>query len=71
MKTEIEVTSGQIFTSQDAARVLMCSAGTVKRLADELRLSVQRTVGGVRIFSADQVEKLRRERERRAREGQR
>jgi hypothetical protein len=62
-ETELE-----LFTPQDAARVCECCAATVKRLADEIRLPVIRTVGGVRLFSRQQVERIRQERERRARE---
>ncbi len=54
------------YTPQDAAAECGCSTATVKRLADELRLPVLRTVGGIRLFTPDQVAKLRTERERRA-----
>ena len=62
-ETELE-----LYTPQDAARVCECCAATVKRLSDELRLPVIRTVGGVRLFSRQQVERIQQERERRARE---
>ena len=64
-ETELE-----LFTPQDAARVCNppCCAATVKRLADEIRLPVIRTVGGVRLFSRQQVERIQQERDRRARE---
>jgi hypothetical protein len=62
-ETELE-----LFTPQDAARVCECCAATVKRLADEIRLPVIRTVGGVRLFPRQQVERIQQERERRARE---
>ena len=62
-ETELE-----LFTPQDAARVCECCAATVKRLADEIRLPVIRTVGGVRLFSRQQVERIQQERDRRARE---
>jgi excisionase family DNA binding protein len=58
----------ELYTPQDAARVCACCAATVKRLADEIRLPVIRTVGGVRLFSRQQVERIQQERERRTRE---
>jgi excisionase family DNA binding protein len=64
-------TEMELHTPQDAARVCGCCAATVKRLADEIRLPVIRTVGGVRLFSRQQVEKIQQERERRRREAYR
>jgi hypothetical protein len=61
----------ELYTPQDAARVCDCCAATVKRLADEIRLPVIRTVGGVRLFSRQQVERIQEERKRRAREAYR
>ena len=58
----------ELYTPQDAARVCDCCAATVKRLADEIRLPVIRTVGGVRLFSKQHVERIQEERQRRARE---
>ena len=63
MNQEVEL---ELYTPQDAARVSDCCAATVKRLANELRLPILRTVGGVRLFSRPQVEAIQRERERRA-----
>jgi hypothetical protein len=64
-------TDFELFTPQDAARVCDCCAATVKRLADEIRLPVIRTKGGVRLFSRPQVEAIHRERQRRATEATR
>jgi DNA-binding transcriptional MerR regulator len=61
----------ELYTPQDAARVCDCCAATVKRLADEIRLPVIRTVGGMRLFSRQQVERIQEERQRRAREAYR
>ncbi|MGO9245815.1 MAG: helix-turn-helix domain-containing protein [Verrucomicrobiia bacterium] len=61
-------TNPEYFTPQDAASFCGCSTATVKRIADELRLPVIRTVGGVRLFSREQVERIKAERERRAAE---
>jgi len=58
----------ELYTPRDAARVCECCPATVKRLADEIRLPVIRTVGGVRLFSRQQVQRIQQERERRARE---
>ena len=58
----------ELYTPQDAARVCECVPATVKRLGDELRLPVIRTVGGVRLFSREQVEKIQAERIRRAKD---
>lgn len=63
VETEIE-----LFAPLDAARACQKSTGTIKRIADELRLPVLRTVGGVRLFSREQVEKIKDELARRARE---
>ena len=65
MNPEIEM---ELHTPQDAALVCECCAATVKRLADEMRLPVIRTVGGVRLFTRQQVEKIQQERQRRAQE---
>jgi len=65
MNTELAI---ELYTPQDAARVNRCCAATVKRIADELHLPAIRTVGGVRLFSRQQVERIQQERERRAQE---
>lgn len=65
MDTETEL---EFYAPQDAAQVCECCAATVKRIADELRLPVIRTKGGVRLFTAEQVRRIQGERDRRARE---
>jgi len=65
MDTEIEV---ELFSPTDAALACQCCAATVKRIADELRLPVIRTRGGIRLFTGEQVEKIQLERIRRAKE---
>ena len=64
-------TNPEYFTPQDAATCCACSTATVKRIADELRLPVVRTVGGVRLFTREQVERIKAERDRRAVEAMR
>ncbi len=59
------------YTPQDAAKACGVSAETIKRYADELRLDVLRTVGGIRIFTSAQVEAIWAERQRRAMEAAR
>lgn len=66
METELE-----LYGPQDAAKACGCCAATAKRLADELRLPVMRTRGGVCVFTRQHVEAIQRERERRAREDSR
>lgn len=58
----------ELYTPQDAARVCECCAATVKRLASEIGLPAIRTVGGVRLFSREQVDRIQQERIRRAQE---
>lgn len=58
-----------VFTPAEAGKALGCSGATVRRLAVELRFDVLRTAGGSRLFTAEQVEKMRTERTRRASEG--
>jgi excisionase family DNA binding protein len=61
-----ETLQTELLSPLDAAKVLVVSTATVKRLADELRLPVIRTRGGVRLFPGDQVQAMKAERERRA-----
>ena len=68
LETDAEL---ELYTPQDAGRVLDCCAATVKRIGDELHLPAIRTVGGVRLFSRQQVERIQQERERRAIEASR
>ena len=65
MAVETEV---ELFAPLDAARACQKSTATIKRVADELRLPVVRTVGGIRLFSREQVEKIKAEMTRRERE---
>ena len=64
MSTDTELKN--FYTPQDAAAKCGCSTATIKRIADELHLPVQRTIGGVRLCTEEQVEKIKAERERRA-----
>ena len=63
--------SESYYSPQDAAAKCGCSTATIKRIADELHLPVQRTIGGVRLFTLEQVEKIQTERNRRALEATR
>lgn len=56
----------ELFSVGDAAAVLECSTATVRRIADEMRLPLIRTRGGIRLLSEHQVSRIRSERERRA-----
>ena len=58
----------ELFAPLDAARACEKSTTTIKRVADELQLPVVRTVGGIRLFSHEQVERIRAELTRRERE---
>lgn len=55
----------QFYSPSDAAVACGCCAATTKRLADELHLPAFRTRGGVRLFPATHVEKIRAELQRR------
>jgi hypothetical protein len=61
----------KLYTPAEAGRELECSGSTVKRLAADLRLDPILTMSGARLFTADQVERIRAERERREREATR
>jgi hypothetical protein len=58
----------KVYGPSDAGRELNCSAATVKRIAADLRIDPLLTVTGARLFTADQVERIRVERTRRAKE---
>ena len=62
MSTELEV---QLFLPQDAARILGCCPSTVKRVAEEIRLPILRSVGGTRFFTREQIDRIMAERQRR------
>ena len=53
----------ELFTTGEAARFLKLSPVTVRLYADEGRLPVSRTAGGVRLFQRTDLEILRRVRE--------
>jgi hypothetical protein len=57
-----------LFTAGDVAEAVKVSVTTVKRIAAELRLDVQHTVGGLKLYTGGQVVKIRAERERRQQE---
>lgn len=61
-------TSERVYTPAEAGRDVGCSAATVRRLSDELRMEPVRTIGGERLFLAPQVERLRGEWLRRKKE---
>ncbi|MCI0485774.1 MAG: helix-turn-helix domain-containing protein [Blastocatellia bacterium] len=52
-----------LLSTNDVSLRLGVSAVYVRKLADAGKLAAERTVGGQRIFRADDVESLRRERE--------
>ena len=58
----------ELYSPSDAGLACQCCAATVKRIADELRLPVMRTRGGIRLFTGSQVERIQQERIRRAKE---
>jgi hypothetical protein len=56
------------FTVGDAGRSVGRSPSTVRRVIHELRLDVQRTPTGLRVLSAEQVQRIAAELQRRDRE---
>lgn len=61
--------SSKLWSPAEAGRVLGgISASSVKRVAAEIGIAPMLTVSGARLFTAEQVEKIKQERERRARE---
>lgn len=58
----------KVYGPAEAGRELDCSAATVKRVAVEIGVQPILTQSGARLFTAEHVEKIRGERERRARE---
>jgi excisionase family DNA binding protein len=52
----------RFFLVSEAARELRCSAETVRELEKRGELKADRTPGGVRIFTADDVRRLKEER---------
>ncbi|MBI5688302.1 MAG: hypothetical protein HZC54_24785 [Verrucomicrobia bacterium] len=59
---------GKVYGPAEAGRELGVSAATVKRTAAEIGVEPLLTQSGARLFTAEQVGKLRAERERRAKE---
>lgn len=59
---------GKVFGPAEAGRKLGCSASTAKRMAAELKLDPLLTQSGAQLFTTKMVERIQRERERRARE---
>lgn len=71
IRPSLETTQGseiELFAPSDAAKKCECCPTTVKRLADEIHLPTIRTVGGMRLFTRQQVERIQQERQRRAAE---
>lgn len=64
MQTQIDT---KYYSPNDAAKVCGCSGATIKRLADEMRLPIEKTVGGIRLFTEKQVETIAVELQRRMR----
>ena len=56
------------YTAGDVAENIGVSVTTVKRIASELRIDVQSTVGGLKLFTAAQVAKIKAEWQRRQQE---
>ena len=54
-----------VYSAGDAAKSIGTSITSVKRLATELRLDIQQTVGGLWLFSEDQVSRIKAELARR------
>ncbi len=63
--------SERVFTPAEAGREVGCSAATVRRLSDELKMEPVRTVGGERLFQVRQVERMKEEWLRRQKEATR
>ncbi len=55
----------EFYNPADAATACGCCTASVKRIADQLHLPIIRTIGGVRLFTSQQVAKIKNERERR------
>ena len=56
------------YTAGDVAGNIGVSVTTVKRIASELRIDVQSTVGGLKLFTAAQVARIKVEWQRRQQE---
>jgi excisionase family DNA binding protein len=52
----------QLMTAADAARLLGVVPATVRQMERDGRLPAMRTVGGIRLFQREDVERLARER---------
>jgi excisionase family DNA binding protein len=53
----------QILTPSDAAKILGIGAARVRQLEREGRIHAQKTLGGNRLFTRDEVDRFARERE--------
>ena len=67
-QSKIHPNSLQLYSAGDAASSIGTSITSIKRLATELRLDIQQTVGGIWLFSESQVARIKAERERRQQE---
>jgi hypothetical protein len=61
----------RLLTPLDVARLANCHPNTARKIGDELRLAIIRTVSGSRLYSPDQAAAIGREIERRRRESYR
>lgn len=59
------IPSNVLYSVGDVAESIGTSVTTVKRMAAELRLDLIHTVGGIKLFTIEQVQQLKAERERR------
>ncbi len=66
-----ELDTMKLYSPKDVADLCNCSPQTIKRIADELKLTTLRTVGNCRLYTHDHVLKIQAERERRERDGHR
>jgi nitrous oxidase accessory protein NosD len=57
--------ASQVFTVGEVGAVVNRSASSIRRLAGELKIEPQRTGAGIRIFNAEQVQKIANEVQRR------
>jgi hypothetical protein len=68
VQTHSNPSSTLFYTAGDAAKHIGVSVTTIKRIAAELRLDLTQTVGGTKLFTAQQVEKVKAEKARRNQE---
>jgi DNA-binding transcriptional MerR regulator len=53
-----------VYLACDIADALQCSTSNVKRLTEEIRLDVFRTPNGTRIYTQENLERLKQEQQR-------